>query len=299
MVDMNFSKVRLVVSEPSDVIRDELEAALGTHGFHSMLSTSRHGAIEEALGATDVDCIICGHTTNPQDTQAFIQDIRHQRIGTNPVVVVFTLISDPQPQSIRQLVDSGCDSILVKEGAVETLVKRLKQITLQRKPFVVTSEYIGPDRRDNQRSFGEIVPLLKVPNPMYLRAIADEDSETIKTKIASVSQDINLHKIARHIVQISWLTEHLVQTNQLNDTHTEIEDYLERLHTVIEDLYARALHTCSPNVLEPCTHFGDFVFSISNNTPDRRSRHIEKLPQLAAGVRKVFRSHNTALHTFA
>src|SRR3546814_1821103 len=57
-------------------------------------------------------------------------------------------------------------SLLVKPLSTRIILDRIETVALHRKPFVVTSDYIGPDRRKAVARRDSNVPLIEVPNPL-------------------------------------------------------------------------------------------------------------------------------------
>src|SRR3546814_18089900 len=56
-------------------------------------------------------------------------------------------------------------SLLVKPLSTRIILDRIETVALHRKPFVVTSDYIGPDRRTAVARRDSNVPLIEVPHP--------------------------------------------------------------------------------------------------------------------------------------
>ncbi len=92
------------------------------------------------------DLIILGGDVAPTVFD-FIRDIRHNKIGTNPFVLVTTLIAADHFDAVKKAMQAGTDDIIVKPVKTEQLLQRLKRVTVNRQAFVVTSDYLGPDRR--------------------------------------------------------------------------------------------------------------------------------------------------------
>lgn len=97
------------------------------------------------------------------DVCELIRSIRYNEFGMNPFVPIVALTWATNRNSIRRIIDSGVDSVLIKPLSASAVVKYVDKLSRSRKSFVVTSSYIGPDRRVDP-SKGAQIPLMEVPN---------------------------------------------------------------------------------------------------------------------------------------
>ncbi len=105
-----------------------------------------------------------------------VKAIRNGQLGRDPFLPVMVVADSPNAEEAALLIDSGVDGVLVRPLSVGKITDRLRRLTLHRQPFVVTSDYIGPDRRTAPREPkpGEVVvPLLPVPNALHDRIVAN------------------------------------------------------------------------------------------------------------------------------
>jgi hypothetical protein len=65
---------------------------------------------------------------------------------------------------VRKIVDAGADVLVMKPFAAAQLYTKIDFLCSDRPPFVVTSSYIGPDRRKSSR--GDDFPSFNVPNTL-------------------------------------------------------------------------------------------------------------------------------------
>lgn len=69
----------------------------------------------------------------------------------DPFTPIIAVLSEASPGTVRRGVDSGADDLLIHPWSEGYLDQRLQNIIHNRKPFVVTSDYVGPDRRSVRR----------------------------------------------------------------------------------------------------------------------------------------------------
>ena len=99
--------------------------------------------------------------------------IRAGELGVNPFIGTIITVWQPSEAVIRRIVNCGTDDIIVKPLSPKQIMDRVNVVAFNRKPFVVTSEYIGPDRRSGRKlkegeeaDPSDDVPRIEVPNTL-------------------------------------------------------------------------------------------------------------------------------------
>ena len=109
--------------------------------------------------------------------------------------------------------DSGADVLVAAPVSPALILDRIDSLVNNRKPFVVTSEYIGPDRRflDDRKSE---IELINVPNSLREKALGQFNSSRHNDLVAATRANINNQKIDRRVFQISYLADKIIQDFQ-------------------------------------------------------------------------------------
>ncbi len=82
----------------------------------------------------------------------FVRDVRQNRIGRNPFITMFCALAPEHVDGAKRALRSGCDNILVHPVPPKDVTDRVRIASRTQTMYVVTSEYIGPDRRVGERS---------------------------------------------------------------------------------------------------------------------------------------------------
>lgn len=138
--------------------------------------------------------------------------IRHGECGGNPFLPLIAVTARPQPALVRLMVDAGVDDVLPFPWPPGYLDKRLENLIHNRKPFVVTSDYIGPDRRKTPRmkDGAAAVRPMAVPNPLRAKALDRMEPDALAKVVAE-------HRIALEGDKIRRLSELAVRlVNELD-----------------------------------------------------------------------------------
>ena len=204
-----FESVRLLIADPSPIVRTGLKGALFAQGFRAITDTTSYVKLHDLLAQDSVDLLITSSTLENNETAYLIQQTRHHRLGSNPFVVVIMLLANAEPPYVRKAIDSGADDLLLMPVAPEQLMTRITKLAERRKPFVVTHDYVGPDRRGKNRQFEHSAATLLVPNPMRARIRGGMDGTRLTAQIRDSAGALNHMQIERHAAQVVWLVSHI------------------------------------------------------------------------------------------
>lgn len=247
-----FENVRLMVADPNPMVREGLRAALFSVGFRTIADASTYVKIHDALDGDAVDLLVTASEMEGTDVGYLIQEMRNQRLGRNPFVLVIVLLSSADPDYVKKVIDSGADDLLLTPVAPDQLILRIEKLARVRKPFVVTHDYTGPDRRAKTRSFDHhSAPMLEVPNPLRSR-LTNEGEARLMEQVGLAGITLNRIKIERHAVQIDWLVSHIAACirDGVGDGPTLIP-YTHRLVLVAEDMLARMSRSAADAKRQP------------------------------------------------
>ena len=103
---------------------------------------------------------------------------------------------------------------------------------------MVTSDFIGPDRRKSPRD-GSPIPLLEVPNTLRMKATSSFAKVNPHALIERSIRDINEHKLLRQAFQAAFLIEFAVPALSEGKADRMALDHLQRVGPVLEDIVHR------------------------------------------------------------
>ena len=109
--------------------------------------------------------------------------------------------------------DSGADVLVAAPVSPALILDRIDSLVNNRKPFVVTIGYIGPDRRFLDDWESEI-ELINVPKSLREKALGQFNTSRHKDLVAGTRANINNQKIDRRVFQISYLADKIIQDFQ-------------------------------------------------------------------------------------
>ncbi len=295
MENYSFENIRVLVGDPNREVRDGIRGGLYGQGFRTIMVTDRMSVVETAVATNTVDLLICDTELLDGDLYDVVYKNRHHELGDNPFIVVTALITAPTPQMVKRIFDSGCDDLILKPISTGLLFERVLNLTRNRKRFVVTSDYIGPNRRAKPRPGTQQIPEIDVPNPLKSKATDDTSAEDLQAEIDRVANVLNEQKMERHAYQINYLVERMVPLYEDGTADESIVPRLDRLLYVSEDISRRLEGTRYHHVGELCLSMVNVVRAVRQApmSPDRKD--ISLLPALAQAIECAFQPNENVV----
>ncbi len=207
MTENTYGLIDAVVIEPGASAIRWMRDALGhmgvrkTHPFQSL-----KGSSEQIVSLTP-DLIIVDIDAPEIDGFKFIHWVRSDPVYPNPFVCIIATTWHPTASLLQKVDNSGADALLVKPFSPKQIMDQLHHLIEARKRFVVSTDYIGPDRRKNPRDDPEI-PTLEAPNTLRLKVSGHWDTNTARDLLAKGIGWLSEHKAQRDAFQIAFLLEY-------------------------------------------------------------------------------------------
>ncbi len=252
--------VEILFGEPERQLRSNIRLALRNEKFENVVDVENVGQVRQLLATRAPDLVIIDADTKGGSVAELIHDVRYGNIGGNPFVPFIVTMWQPTEYTVNAVANSGTDDLLVKPISPQQLVDRIKVLTDKRKPFVVTSDYIGPDRRKDS-SRGSDIPLIEVPNTLSAKIGGERiDPTRLSAMINRAQNTINDQRLKRNAFQICFLVGLILPAlaeDRLDDP--ELEENLRSVLTISRDTADRMLGTEYEHVSNLCNNLIDVV----------------------------------------
>ena len=258
MTRIDFGDVAVLLVDSDKGSRGAIREILFDRGCRNFRLGATLAEIGEALQDGAADILICGTDFPDGDACKLIAAIRHSEIGTNPFIPVIATTWDPTPELVRKIIDSGADDLVVKPISVGHLLERVQSLVYKRKPFVVTTDYVGPDRHRTPSRVAETA-LIDVPNPLKARITGEEEPVAAQLRIDEVIAEINLQKLERYAVDIGSLVNIVLPKLDEGRADSGARDILQRLETIAVRARGRMADTERAHVSELCQSLAQVV----------------------------------------
>jgi DNA-binding response OmpR family regulator len=290
MAEVKFDDIRLFLCDPRVQVRSSLRMALNDAGLKN--SNIWEGGDLDAITDSVVDpngpdIVICDVTENTDGACQVFSDIRHNELGTNPFLCIIAVAWSPKQALVGKVMGSGADVLVAAPISPSLILDRIEALIHSRKPFVVTSDYVGPDRRFLDGRESEI-ELIDVPNSLRAKALGQYNAAHHKEAIAAARADINGQKIDRQAFKVSYLADKILVDFAANDL-SNAGQKLGELRKVTNDLKMRAFSAGSKELEELCVPLRTVVESLIKSRGNFSRRDTELLAQLSLAVRASVR----------
>ena len=106
----------------------------------------------EALENRPPDLALCEAQVGEAELCRAIRQLRQDEHCYNPFAIIIVTAWTPNAALTTEILNSGADGLLLRPYSAALLDQRIRTHVLQQKPFIVTNDYIGPERRAAGRS---------------------------------------------------------------------------------------------------------------------------------------------------
>lgn len=282
---MNFNTVNTHLYISDYDTRGVISELLSSIGFRDIKIKESLAEVREGLKSDLPDLMVIGSELPEDDINGIVHNMRHNKIGFNPFMTILTILTDPTEEIAGKAVNSGVDDLLVVPLSRETLESRLDNQVEHRKPFLVTSQYIGPDRRQSARNGGGSLRIkpFHVPNSFRSRVDGTYSESKLKKTIIETLQNVNIQRLDRHGVQMSFLITRIVAGYKRADEgglDTDISGYVETLIEAGYDIANRIKGTEFEHVNHLCESLLAILGRIRKDRERANPRDLALLPEL-------------------
>ena len=205
--------------------------------------------------------------------------LRHGVVGDNPFLSIAVLSHDAGSQRALDAMEWGADFALAVPSNADALRQCLETHFKARKPFIVTTEYMGPDRRQDVQRASKI-PQAEVPHVLKVKA-ARGSMDGMREAIEATMADFNAQKLARHVDQVDYLIKRVGPDLMVGEVDESVRLFLEKLMFVAEDLGRRVEGTPHAGLSDLCRGLLQVTDAIYSRQAGPRTKDVKRMIGLA------------------
>jgi DNA-binding response OmpR family regulator len=275
-----------LVYDPVAANRNATRASLHALGFRNVEIAATVDQLSQLLDAVTPDLLMCELAGSESKICDVIQGVRQGTRGKNPFMVVCATTWRRDGTVVAQVLNSGADDLLARPFSGTLLTDRIRGLVERRKNFVVTAEYIGPDRRrDPSRAGPECIP---VPNTLKIKTTggmnAEEAQRYIATALKQARDVVDVQKMRRNAFQlcVQWR-----MLEQRRPGGQDFADALSRIRSLNDDIKRRADGTSHADGLESCGTVDEALAAIQLVLDQAREKSDSAIIDLAPPLQKL------------
>ena len=198
----DLGNIEVALLDPKSHRRRMLKFALSELGITAIRESSDATAARANLEGHEPDLIIFDVDADSEPIYELARDIRHRRHGNNPFVIMIATTWHPDRDTVNSALGAGFDDIVMQPVSVQILMRRVNNLIENRKHFIVTPDYLGPDRREDRPISESEPPPLRVPNSLRAKATGDTSAAVHDLAIHKALEGIALQKAQRLSLEI-------------------------------------------------------------------------------------------------
>ena len=196
-------KVRVAHFDPNMRMRTLMRGMLLTTGFREIRECRSIADIVTLLETDAIDLLLIDIDSETDEICKIVRDVREGRLGPDPYLVIMAMTWHPEQDMIARALQTGTDDLIAKPISTKVLSERTANLVHHRRDFVVTTTYIGPDRRTPDRHKPGDLPTIKVPNSLRFKATGDPAAVADVGALAAAREVIKTHRVFRISAEIS------------------------------------------------------------------------------------------------
>lgn len=275
--------IRILYGEPQPGLGNLLRACLKREGFSNLQGFTSFPPLLKALTEFEPDLLLIDAGLPGGDAVELIRDIREGRIGRSPFLATIITAWNPSLAFTAAVSDSGCDDLLAKPVSLDQILERISVLVHQRKPFIVTSDYIGPERRPDDEPGA-----LRVAVPNTLKAkIAGQParSPAMDDAFDGAMRTVNeqrLRSVGESILRL--VAADILPAYRRGRAGATTEQAMERLLARADDAQERLAGTPYAPIGNLCATLREVARAILRDHPHPARKDLDILPRLAEAI---------------
>ena len=262
MSDIDYSRASVALYDPVHVNLRTTRYTLHEIGFRDTLQLSTLAELKRAVQEAAPHLIIAETADNEEDVFRLVRAIRAGEISNNPFTAILLTSWRRDADLVRAAIGCGADDLMIRPFSTSFAEDRIRTLVRARKPFIVTSDYIGPDRRKDQQREGGAPPI-EAPN--VLKAVVTDDQDALARAHAWIDEaqrtvdGERLRRLCMRVIvgaeagirELKSGRQPAIDLSEMENTARELRARLARLQSAEATRVAKALVDVSLELKEP------------------------------------------------
>lgn len=177
MAETDYARAPVLLFDPVHANQRTTRYALFEIGFRKIDCVSSLRDLKGGLAEGSPVMVVAESSATDADVFKVVRSIRRGELGNNPYIVILLTTWSRDTTHIRRAIECGADDLIVRPFSTMFAEERVRTLIKARKEFIVTSDYIGPDRRKQGNDRASNAQSIEVPN--LLRATVEQDTEAL------------------------------------------------------------------------------------------------------------------------
>jgi len=281
--------VDIYLGEPNEQVRESLRAMMRGEGLRRTRTFARVDDLINALKEAPPDLLIAATDI---DSSLFdvIRDIRHFKLGRNPFIMITLMVRPEDDEAVKKAILAGADDVMIKPVSPGKMLERVAHMTMNRLPFIVTTDYVGPERR-RQTERPSAIKLLTVVNTLKRKVEGQRLTQgELSREVENCMNDVMAARLDSHGLKLGWVCNLILKSYDEKRIDKELEDRILILVSVLEDASRTARAIGEPELANICNQMARQVEEMAENYQSPTDNQLSTIRKLT----KAFELAKTA-----
>ena len=287
MANFKLNDVRVILADSRSNVRTLLKSAFLDIGIRQVIDANKIEQVVDIVGHEEAGDIVILDTGLGDELCELVKEIRNNKIGRNPFVCLLGITWNPVRAEVERMVDAGIDSIIAAPLSPQQMFDRINSMVQGRLPFVVTRDYVGPDRRkDAERNPGR--PLMEVPNTLRAKALGEWNSIAMERAVKRSIAEVQSRKMEIQAIDIAHYVELMIEN--LNTPGAKLgRSRLVQLQKVLISLFRSGKRLKMTNLDELSQATIPVIDTLLETHAEPSRNDLELLKQLSMAIRNALK----------
>jgi CheY-like chemotaxis protein len=197
-------------------------------GFRKIEGLTSIRELNQRLKDIEVAILVIEATDQPRQIVELLRSHRLGELGINPFIPIIATLWAGQTDLVADLMNCGCDDVLLRPFSAAQTLERVRAIIMSRKSFVVTSDYVGPDR-GKASGMGMAPEPFDPPNTLRDRVLNLNNDPVLQTQnLLAARRRVDQDRLAKLARRIAMAAEVTIQAQGRGDSNSGfVVDLLE------------------------------------------------------------------------
>ncbi len=278
----SLGSVEIYLAEPNEQVREGMRGIMRDYGMKRTRSFARMNDLVNAIKESPPDLLIAADDTDPKLFD-MIRDIRHSRIGINPFIMISLMVkAEADGVAVKRAILAGADDVLVKPVAPAKMLDRVAHVTMNRQPFIVTNDYLGPERRSASPARPSNIRQLDVVNTLRdtIEGRRMTSAELIRAVQANMN-DVMAARLDSNGLKLAWVCGTILKAYQEKRIDPALHEQLLVLVSVLEDAGRTAHALREPDLSAICIQMARQVEEMAEEYENPTSLQLGTIEKLS------------------
>ncbi len=285
MTDLRFKSASALLYDSEPSMRQNTRSALLNFGFGAVVACSDPHEFMELTKNGEFDLILAEMASPGASIHHIIRDIRSHTIGPDPFVNVILFLWNTAPDVVGEVINAGADDLITRPMSRTQMLTRLQRLVGARKPFIVTADYFGPDRRKVLRGMTS-VPTMIVPNSLQAKVENRPELAATPEAVRWAVKAMKERKISIYTEQLVRLSSAVILLSGSSDSYGDRQDVVDVMQQRNKALVGFVEGTEHSHVVSLCQALDDLLKSIAKAKSPLKDKDRELLSQIPYAIQK-------------